>query len=197
MNRLQTGVPRRTVIEAWLKYDAAKKRCALPDFSTWPWESADGLDEQLKGYGFKHGIIAGYLSWTLNALTLDDLRECAVVNQPIPGHPRCLGQLEGTPELEAWRPDRPTSWYEPLSACGVLQQDAPLVLRPSVRSELPARWYLEDGSGRALAIIQTARNRTVGQIVAYAYIADSPDDASTFMQCQFADLLQLGGRGLE
>jgi hypothetical protein len=44
MNRLQTGVPRRTVIEAWLKYDAAKKSITLPDSSAWPWESADGLD---------------------------------------------------------------------------------------------------------------------------------------------------------
>ena len=112
------------------------------------------------------------------------------MNHAIPGHPRCLGQLEGTPELEAWRPDPSTCWYERLSAGGVLQQDAPLVLRPSVRSELPARWYLEDGSGRALAIMQTARNRTVGQIVAYAYIADIPDHASTFMQCRFVELLQ-------
>jgi len=156
MNRLKKGVPRRDVIEAWLKYDVAKKSLTLPDSSAWPWESADGLDQKLQRYGFKHGVIAGYLSWTLNALTLDDLREGAVVNQAIPGYRRCLGQLEGTPELEAWRPDRSTYWYEPLSAGGVLQQDAPLVLRPSVRSELPARWYLEDASGRALAIMQTA-----------------------------------------
>jgi hypothetical protein len=38
--------------------------------------------------------------------------------------------------------------------------------------------------------MQTARNRTVGQIVAYAYIADIPDHASTFMQCRFVELLQ-------
>jgi len=128
--------------------------------------------------------------WALSALTLDDLRECAVVYQAVPGHLRCLGQLEGSPELEAWRPDRPNCWYEWLSAGGVLQQDAPLILRPSVRSEHPAKWYLEDGSGRALAIVQTVSSRTEGQIVVYAYIANIPDRASTFMQSRFVELLQ-------
>ena len=190
MRKLRSEIDRRTVIEAYVKYDSIKKSRSLPDTGCWPWGDPNGLDLELEGHGYKHGIISGYRSWTFSALTLDDLRECAIVAGVIPNHPPHLGKLESTLALRDWRPDRETDWYERLSLGAVLSQNAPLVLRLSVRSEHPAKWYIEDGSGRALAIMQAASSHVADQVVAYGYIAENPDYASTFMQCRFSELLQ-------
>lgn len=177
------------MVEAWIQYDAHKKSQPLPDFAAWPWEHADDLDHMLGKLGFKTGIITGYLSWTFSTVAIGDLRRCAVVNHAIPGTQRCLGRLEGTSELRSWLPNRGTNWYERLSAGGALTPEEPLLLRRSVQCEAPADWYLEDGSGRALAIIKAARH-SVDSVVGYAYVGNVPDFMSTFMQREFPGLLQ-------
>jgi hypothetical protein len=189
MTELRKDVPRRNVIEAWIRYDANKKGKSVPDFSTWPWGRADELDQRLKTLGFKHGVIAGYLSWAFSVVTVRDLRRCAVVCGAIPDAPRCLGQLEGTGSLQSWQPHQATSWYERLSTGGLLTAEEPLLLRRSVPSESPADWYLEDGSGRGLAIIKASRH-SADSVVAYAYVGVVPDRASTFMGQKFPGLLQ-------
>lgn len=190
MKQLRIGISRRTVIEAWVHYDARKKSHTVPDFQLWSWDNADYLDQQLERLGFKTGIIAGFLSWTFSAMTLEDLRRCAVVSHAVPGSPTCLGQLEGTDALQAWRPNRATDWYGPLNAGGALTEHEPLLIRRSVRSESPATWYLEDGSGRALAIVQTVQCRSFDAVVGYAYVAGVPDGASAFMRRHFPQLLE-------
>lgn len=188
MTELQTGVLRRNVIEAWIQYDARKKSRSIPNLQTWPWQRADDLDQELRQGGYKTGIIAGYLSWTLSAITIGDLYHCAVVSHGIPGAPRCLGQLESTSALRSWRPNCDPEWYERIAAGGRLKRDEPLLIRRSVPSEAPADWYLEDGSGRALALVQAARH-SVESVVGYAYMGTVPDHASTFMKRCFPDLL--------
>ena len=78
MNTILMSLPRRPVIEAYATYDCSKKRCNLPDFPVWNWNSADALDEQLAAAGLKPGVFAGYREWRKVTLDLADLRQCAV-----------------------------------------------------------------------------------------------------------------------
>lgn len=189
MIELDKDVPRRRAIEAWVRYDAHKRAKPVPDLEMWPWEHADGLDELLKSLHFKYGIIAGYQNWTFCPVTLGELRQCAVVSGAVPGSVRSLGQLEGSAILRSWQPDRETSWYERLSAGAVLTSEEPLLIRRAVLSEAPSRWYLEDGSGRGLAIIKASCHESAA-VVAYACVGKLPDHESLFMQQNFPGLLR-------
>jgi hypothetical protein len=64
-----------------------------------------------------------------------------------------------------------------------------MILRPAVFSENPARWYLEDGSGRAAAIVANAGKYPTDQSVAFGYLGMRPDPRSRFMQTRFPSLL--------
>src|ERR1019366_2514028 len=43
MKIIQSGVERRTVIEAYAKYDCSKTNRTLPDFASWDWSRADTI----------------------------------------------------------------------------------------------------------------------------------------------------------
>ena len=88
------GIERRIVIEAYAKYDCAKKNRPVPDFVTWDWSRADAIDGEMESAQLKTGIPAGYLLWDEVELAMSDLRECAVVGHIFPGKPRALGLLE-------------------------------------------------------------------------------------------------------
>jgi hypothetical protein len=199
MNRREI-IERRTVIEAYAKYDCLKKGRQQPDFAACDWSQADVIDRKMELAGLKTGILAGYRLWDKVEVTMSDLRECAVFADIFPGQPRQLGlvrlhdwdhkllqYLKGSP--------RP-SWYGRIKKGEVLDETAPLMLRPAVRGEFPARWYIEDGSGRAITFLANhALFADTSQTLALGYLGPEPDPCSSFMQRKFPDLLNPNRRG--
>ena len=57
-----------------------------------------------------------------------------------------------------------------------------MILRPSVKSEYPAKWYIEDGSGRALCLCRRMLRHAEPWRVAYGYLGVIPDEKSNFMR---------------
>ena len=64
-----------------------------------------------------------------------------------------------------------------------------MILRPAVPIEFPARWYVEDGSGRAVAFVANQAVFGPSQILARGYLGREPDVSSSFMQEKFRELL--------
>lgn len=183
-------ISRRSVIEQYIQYDARKKNIPVPpDMEEWDWSSADDLDRRLKDAHFKKGIIAGYTFWQLIELNRSDLAGCAVKIGIFPGLPRALGKLVGLPDFEAWKPHRETEWFERLNRGGDCPKEWPLILRPAVRSEYPANWYVEDGSGRAVCFFSRLMRASNDSSRAYGYLGVTPDGKSTFMRDKFPELL--------
>lgn len=56
-----------------------------------------------------------------------------------------------------------------------------MIIRPSVRSEEPAKWYIEDGSGRALALLQRVLRNGEMYRTGWAYVGLEPDIRSSFI----------------
>ena len=197
MNTLRR-IERRLVVEAYVSYDAAKKGSPTPDMSNWDWTRADAIDAALRASGFKFGVPAGFTEWAQVSLTLDDLRKCAVVvsiSRELRSAARDLGTLEGSGKLESWKPKTPgPSWLPLIEAGHPLPGNEPLLLRPATAAEVPARWYLEDGSGRATAIVANARRFDQAAVVAAGYLGSVVDKSSTFMRERFAELLPSGAR---
>jgi hypothetical protein len=63
-----------------------------------------------------------------------------------------------------------------------LDAGSTLIVRPALSSEAPAKCYLEDGSSRALALLQRIlRYGEVGR-TGWAYLGYEPDERSAFIQ---------------
>ena len=131
-------VTRRTVIEAYLSYDAPKKGKAIPAVDTWDWDDPNALDDALRKAGFKCGILPGYLEWRGVLLTVEDLRSCAIVDTVSVGGPRDLRALERLGRVKG--PPERRSWSGKVTTGGIFGQDEPMILRPAVASEAPATW---------------------------------------------------------
>src|ERR1035437_4433388 len=192
MRSSSDSVLRRQVIESYVAYDALKKGKPIPGMDDWPWHDPNGLDQHLRDLGFKAGILSGYVEWWEVALTIEDLRCCAVVTAICPRDAhgvavRDLGSIErmGCANL----PQCQTTWSGHLAAGGCQSRDEPMILRRAVGSELPAGWYIEDGSGRAMALVACAGRHPPDEIVAYCYLADVSDPPSRIMQDKFPELL--------
>jgi hypothetical protein len=180
---IDAGVSRRDVIAFYVEYDRRKKgQPSLRDLATWPWDNLEALDQKLRDNGLKAGVLPAYRSWWLVELDLSDLLDCAIVNHIFPDRPQALGLLVGQGSIETWAPpDRP-EWWEPLSSGLNLPREWALILRPSVSSERPAKWYLEDGSGRALALVQRMLRSGEPWRTAFAYLGIVPDESSSFIR---------------
>ena len=177
------------VIEKYAEYDCSKKGRPTPAFATWDWSKADAIDREMGCEQLKTGVPAGYLLWDEIEVTMSDLRECAVDGKIFPGKRRKLGLLERAGELVGWKPDRETSWYEGITKGQTLGETAPMLLRPAVSGESPARWYIEDGSGRAITFVANQHIFDPSQTLAIAYLGHQPDPHSRFMQEKFPELL--------
>ena len=70
-----------------------------------------------------------------------------------------------------------------------LDDTAPMLLRPAVRGESPAYWYIEDGSARATTFVTNQHLFTPSQTLAIGYLGNQPDVHSSFMQNKFRELL--------
>ena len=191
MRVIKENVDRRTIIEAYGRYDCSKKGLQAPNFEGWNWTDADTIDRGMCYAKLKTGIPAGYLAWDEVEVSIPDLRECAVVSSIFPGKAQALGILERAGELAGWKPDRPTSWYERIASGQTLDEPAPLLLRPAVRSEFPARWYVEDGSGRVTAFLANPTLFGASQTIATGYLGRVPDSNSSIMREKFPELLQV------
>jgi hypothetical protein len=191
MKTIERNVARRTAIEAYVRYDCGKKGLPVPDFAQWDWSAADSVDAEMVSARFKSGIPAGYLQWDKVEVTMSDLRDCAVdVAIFARGKPRSLWLLERGDEIVRWKPDRQTTWYESISRGQTLEAFAPLMLRPAERGEAPARWYVEDGSGRAIAFVANNTLFDPSQTLATVYLGTVPDPHSSFMKEKFQELLR-------
>lgn len=182
-------VVRRFVIEQYVRYDARKKGKTVPeDMDQWDWSSADDLDWHLKTADFKPGVLAGYISWEPIGPNQAELAKCAIVNSIFPGLPQVLGELRNTVDFQVWHPGQ-KEWFEHLEKGGQYPHEWPLILRPAVKSESPAKRYVEDGSGRALCFYRRLVRSTDDASRAFGYLGIRPDPASTFMQTHFRELL--------
>jgi len=189
MKTIKYGVDRRTVIEAYARYDCDKNSRAIPDFSAWDWSEADSIDCEMRRARLKVGIPAGYRLWDHIEVFISDLRECAVSGSIFPGEQRALGLLECVDKFKDWKPNRITTWFDKINAGEALFEAAPMLIRPAVRGEWPARWYVEDGSGRAITFVKNQHLFEATQAVAIGYLGRRPDPESLFMQAKFPELL--------
>jgi hypothetical protein len=181
-------IERRTIIEAYARYDCSKTGRAVPAFATWDWSQADVIDREMACAHLKVGVPAGYLLWDEVEVTVLDLYECAVDANVFPGQSRKLGHVDAV-VLADWKPNHSTQWYEGVTRGRTFDEAAPMLLRPAVRQESPARWYIEDGSGRAIAFVANQHIFGSSQTLAIGYLGRKPDPHSSFMQEKFPELL--------
>jgi hypothetical protein len=182
MRVTKRNIERRTVIEAYAKYDCSKTGRPTPDFATWDWSQADAIDKEMKCAQLKTGVPAGYLLWDQVEVTMSDLLECAVLADIFPGRSRKLGLVEQTGGLVGWKPNRETSWYSEIIQGQTFDETAPLMLRPALKIEFPASWYVEDGSGRVITFVANQSIFGPSQTLAIGYLGRQPDTRSSFMQ---------------
>lgn len=189
MRILERDVARRVVVEAYARYDCSKKGVPIPDFPSWNWSQADEIDEAMDSEHLKAGVPAGYLLWDKVGLTIPVLRDCAVFADIFPRQSRKLGLIERDGQLRAWRPKPERAWYRDVVNGHAFDDSAPFLLRPALKSEWPASWYIEDGSGRAVALVAD-QHKFASQVVGIGYLGRKPDPNSGFMRREpFRELL--------
>jgi len=182
------SVTREEVIRFYARYDWGKKRkkenvdSLVSDIDNWPWNDPDCIDQKLDDSGLKKGVLAAYRTWKLVELDVVDLLECAIVNHIFPREPQALCRLVLLGKLAEWFPIGNPDWWRRIGNGLDLDVESALIVRPAVRSEAPAKWYVEDGSGRALALLQrTLRYGETGR-TAWAYRGYEPDERSAFIK---------------
>jgi hypothetical protein len=175
---------REEVIRFYAKYDRHKKGGQdLPsDIDNWPWDNPEVLDRKLRENGLKDGVLAAYRTWQFVELTITDLLERAIVNSIFPGEPQAIGRLLLRGKLAEWFPIGAPHWWQLIGNGSSLDRESALIARPSVSSEAPAKWYIEDGSGRVLALLQRILRYGEIERTAWAYLGKEPDDRSTFIK---------------
>jgi hypothetical protein len=183
MRVLRNHVTREEVIRSYVEYDRRKKEEGRlpPDLDQWPWDSPIELDSKLRANNLKEGVLTAYRDWQFAELNLSDILKCAIFNGIFRGEPQALCQLLLIGRVGSWAPDRETGWFNSIRTGAALNPDSPLIIRPSVRCEAPAEWYLEDGSGRALALLQRILGQGEFNRTAWAYVGTEPDIRSSFI----------------
>lgn len=183
MRVIEEHVTRERVIRSYAEYDRRKKTKASlpPDMDGWPWDDPVELDSRLRKEHLKDGVLAAYRNWELVEIGLTDFLECAIYNGIFPGQPQALCQLVLLGKVATWSPDRDTDWLNPIRAGAHFEAECPFILRPSVTTEAPATWYIEDGSGRALAFLQRVLGWGELDRTAWAYVGNEPDKRSDFI----------------
>ena len=131
MKTIKYGVDRRTVIEAYARYDCDKNNREIPDFSAWDWSGADSIDCEMRRAHLKVGIPAGYRLWDHIEISISDLHECAVLGSIFPVEQRALGLLERAGEFKDWKPDRITTWFDKINAGDALFRSCTNAYPPS------------------------------------------------------------------
>jgi hypothetical protein len=182
MEIIEEHVTRRDVITYYVEYDRQKKRQpAIENLEAWPWDDPNAIDEHLQSNHLKPGVLSAYRVWQLAQLNYADIADCAIVNHIFPDQPQTLGQIDQGLIAKS-RPNGNPEWWGPLSSGSNIPREWALILRPTVASERPAKWYIEDGSGRAIALLQRILMYQEFWRTAWAYIGIIPDEGSHFLQ---------------
>lgn len=178
--RVIKTVSRKEIIRFYLRREKEKGKSVPPGLDNLKWDNPSDLDAWLSENNYKEGVISGFTKWKFVELSKEDLLDCAVVNSIFPGKSQRISNLLKETVLEDWKPDRETTWYKLLNSGKPFKKEWALILRPALPSE-KARWYIEDGSGRALCYV---RRITTYQekCQAYAYIGFSPDLKSKWLR---------------
>jgi hypothetical protein len=137
------------------------------------------MDSWLKKHNLKPGVISGFRQWAWAELGWEDILDCAVVRRISRGQSvRSLGALLNIGFLNGWEPITANPvWYNVVQAGLPLPASQALIIRPALPSE-SARFYVEDGSGRAAYL---ASHRPDADVVAHGYIGFDPDPASEWL----------------
>jgi hypothetical protein len=180
---------RRQVIQSYVTYDARKKGRSAPDLDSWQWDNADALDAALRTHEFKPGVLAGYLWWDLILIGRDELLRCAIWNgiDVFRGKSQALSILCIDPAFRNWQPKHSTEWFDVIEHGGY-DPTWIFILRPALASESPARWYIEDGTGRGICLLRRLLRNPDDTTTVAAFVGIIPDAASAFIQ-QHPELL--------
>lgn len=140
----------------------------------------------------KTGVPAGFELWNEVSLTVDDLRECAVhnvINEKLGTKMRMLGDLDTQGFLQKWQPPSEREWHVSISIGMVSDDIGPMLLRRAVKCEFPAKWYIEDGSGRGTAFVKYGSRFNPTLTVAVGFLGTTIDSGSSFMREHFREFL--------
>ena len=170
---------RYEVVNHYLNRERRSGRHAL-DWSRLRYDDPNIIDGWLKRNRLKHGVISGFRQWAYAALEWQNLLDCAVVDRISRGVTvRSLGALLQTGLLNDWEPITPNPlWHTPIRAGLPLPESEAMIMRPALPAEL-ARFYVEDGSGRASYLTAHPPN---AEVVAYAYVGFDPDPTSRWLR---------------
>ena len=175
---------RQELINFYLNREKEKASNLEFNLGNLDWDDPNTIDAFLRRYGLKAGVISGFKKWDYAKLYRKDILECAIVNQIFPGKSQKLSDLVNTQEFRDWKPDRDTSWYSELSSGNSTRypEKWALILRLALPSENGARWYVEDGSGRAICFLKRLVRDSDDHGFAYAYIGKEPDSKSDWLR---------------
>ena len=186
MKKLEEQLSRKEMVEWYINYDTRKKGKEFPeDINLWNWEDPNDLDTHLREAGFKFGVITGYRNWDLVGISFEDLENCAIVNHIFPSKVQRLGDLAKLPEFEVWKPLYKAEWFSALDAGKPFPVEWALLLRESGVSEKKTKWYIEDGSGRAITFFRSMIRSGDHSKNAYGYLGANLDHSSNFMKEHF------------
>ena len=199
MDRLRRQVPRREVIEQYVRYDLRKKHPdqPLPKFDDWNWSGADAIDDEMGKLRLKVGVPAGYELWDEVLITVNDLLGCAVdsaINESLGSQLRMLGDLEARGFLANWRPGSERPWHSSIATGKIPDNVGPLLLRRAVPAEFPASWYVEDGGGRATAFVKYRSLFDPTATLVVGYLGATVDMRSSFLRQHLPALFMYGNR---
>jgi hypothetical protein len=176
MVELLGTVPRRDVVLHYLELQRAKGDQPLGSLSAVDWEDTNAIEAWLGQNGFKSGILSGFRSWAFVRMSKAAVLETAVVAEAEGGRGGRLGQMLASGTLAEWTPDRPTTWWHLVADGTPPGKELALIVRPALPGE-KARWYVEDGTGRAMA----AATRLPKDAWVYAYIGFDPESSSRWL----------------
>jgi hypothetical protein len=183
MRTIREDISRKEVITFYVEYDRRKKKQDLNiNLTAWLWNNPKELDNKLRENKLKPGVLSAYKSWWLVELDYKDILDCAIVDHIFPDNPQTLGILKDQGVIKTWTPKSQCEWWKPLSSGSNLPCEWALILRLALESEHPAKWYIEDGSGRALTLVQRVIRNGDESLKACAYLGIVPDERSSFIQ---------------
>jgi len=196
LETIKSGINRKEVIDFYIKYDYSKKSKKITPgelMEKLDYDNPDDIDDLFVKYGYKGGIIPGFKKWDLVKLNRDDSGECAIygglAENCFDTECQKLKKLKENPGFKSWEPPKDKEWYFRIKTGGNIEREEALILRPAVKNEDGAKWYLEDGSGRGLYLYKNALQNPANKVYAFAYLAKLlPDKKSKFMRNKFKEL---------
>lgn len=179
MELILDDIARLKIIELYVEQETAKGK-RHPNIEMSESNSADELEHKLLVADYKSESFVGFKKWLKIKLSHDELLACAPVNHihNYATSERRLDKLLSLLQANSWVPKDPSRpWIESIDSTGTISEGIALVLRPALPTEGDARFYIEDGSGRATL---HARLGCRGDI--YSYLGYQPDPASDFIK---------------